>query len=85
MSDFWTPVESIGLLKPENADERKWRKAMRLLSRGQRLRATVYAMNTLLLHRRVYGRREFWRLFAEWARKELRKKEKKLGQRTAKR
>ena len=45
--------------------------AMKRLRSEDRFRATVYAMNTLLLHKGVYTDREFRRLFVEHARKTL--------------
>ena len=53
--------------KPSFAD------CVKALSRKKKFWATVYAINSLLLHRGVYTRREFERLFVEWSRKELRK------------
>jgi hypothetical protein len=44
------------------------------LSREYSFRATVYAMNTLLLQKGVYSPLEFGTLFAEWAKKESRKR-----------
>ncbi len=35
-------------------------------SRDERFMATVYAMNTLLIHKGVYTRDEFESLFVEW-------------------
>lgn len=36
--------------------------------------ATVYAMNSLLIHKRIYTAKEFRTLFVEWVEKEERKK-----------
>ena len=44
-------------------------KAMELLSRDDRFKATIYAMNTLLIHKGVYTQKEFEQLFVEWAAK----------------
>ncbi|MFI5057551.1 MAG: hypothetical protein ACHQLQ_05150 [Candidatus Acidiferrales bacterium] len=44
-------------------------------SREERFMATMYAMNTLLIHKGVYSQEEFQNLFAEWMQKEQRKKE----------
>lgn len=43
-------------------------------SRDERFMATVYAMNTLLIHKGIYTQKEFEVLFLEWMRKENRKK-----------
>jgi hypothetical protein len=44
--------------------------ALEMLSRDERFKATIYAMNSLLIHKGVYGREEFERMFVEWAEKE---------------
>ena len=44
--------------------------AISAASREERFRATVYAMNTLLIEKGIYGREEFEQLFAEWMTKE---------------
>ena len=44
--------------------------AISAASRDERFRATVYAMNTLLIQKGIYGSKEFERLFAEWVSKE---------------
>lgn len=48
--------------------------AMSTLTRQERFMATVYAMNTLLLLKKVYSASEFERCFIEWAAKERRRK-----------
>ena len=48
--------------------------ALSLASRDEAFKATIYAMNTLLIHRGIYTQEEFQRLFVEWVRKEDRKK-----------
>jgi hypothetical protein len=40
------------------------------LSRDDRFKATVYAMNTLLIHKGIYTQKEFHELFVEWASKQ---------------
>lgn len=47
--------------------------AMQLANRDDRFRATVYAMNTLLIHKGVYTAEEFQQLFSEWVGKEVKK------------
>jgi hypothetical protein len=47
--------------------------AMNLLSHDERFRATVYAMNTLLVQKGIYSPEEFEARFCEWAEKKLRK------------
>ncbi len=48
--------------------------ALQLASRDDSFRATVYAMNTLLIHKGIYTKKEFEDLFVEWMQKEQRKK-----------
>lgn len=48
--------------------------AIELASRDERFMATIYAMNTLLIHKGIYTRSEFEQLFVEWMKKEQRKK-----------
>ncbi len=48
--------------------------ALNLASRDDGFKATVYAMNTLLIHKGVYTQEEFQKLFVEWVTKEQRGK-----------
>lgn len=48
--------------------------ALALVSRDEKFKATVYAMNTLLIHKGIYSREEFERVFVEWVQKEQNKK-----------
>jgi len=50
--------------------------ALATASRDEGFKATVYSMNTLLIHKGVYTREEFEALFVEWV-------EKEVGRRTA--
>jgi len=47
-----------------------YEKALDILSRDDRFKATVYAMNTLLIHKGIYTQEEFQHLFVEWASKQ---------------
>lgn len=47
--------------------------ALAQASRDDSFRATVYAMNTLLIHKGVYTQEEFQQLFVEWVAKEQRR------------
>jgi hypothetical protein len=49
--------------------------ALEIVSRDDKFKATVYAMNTLLIHKGIYTRAEFEKLFVEWVTKELKKSE----------
>lgn len=48
--------------------------AMEAASRDEGFKATVYAMNTLLIRKGVYTQEEFQLFFVEWVEKELRRK-----------
>jgi hypothetical protein len=48
--------------------------ALELASRDEGFKATVYAMNTLLIHKGIYTKEEFQALFVEWVEKEQRRK-----------
>jgi hypothetical protein len=52
--------------------------AIRRASRDERFMASVYAMNTLLIHKGIYTQKEFEGLFSEWMDKEPRKRVTKL-------
>jgi len=52
-----------------------YEEALDLVSRDEKFKATVYAMNTLLIHKGIYTPDEFEKLFVEWVTKELRKAE----------
>lgn len=47
-----------------------YEEALRSASRDERFMATVYAMNTLLIHKGIYTHEEFQQFFTEWVRKE---------------
>ncbi len=53
--------------------------ALESASRDERFMATVYAMNTLLIHKGVYTGEEFERLFVEWVQKENRKNARSMS------
>ncbi|HUJ30449.1 MAG TPA: hypothetical protein VLY23_04165 [Candidatus Acidoferrum sp.] len=57
--------------------------AIERASRDERFMATVYAMNTLLIHKGIYTKREFEQLFVEWVTKEDRKKSQGVNSPTA--
>ena len=48
--------------------------ALEAASRDDGFKATVYAMNTLLIQKGVYTQAEFQLFFVEWVEKELRGK-----------
>jgi hypothetical protein len=48
--------------------------ALAVASRDEGFKATVYAMNTLLIHKGVYTQEEFQALFVEWVEKEQMRK-----------
>jgi len=51
-----------------------FQEALETLSRDERFKATIYAMNSLLIQKGVYAPEEFERMFTEWAEKEREKK-----------
>jgi hypothetical protein len=51
-----------------------YEEALNVLSRDDRFKATIYAMNTLLIHKGIYTQQEFQQLFVEWAIKEASKR-----------
>jgi len=51
-----------------------YEEALQIASRDEGFMATVYAMNTLLIHKGIYTSEEFQQLFMEWVGKEQRKK-----------
>jgi hypothetical protein len=53
-----------------------YEKALNLLTRDDRFRAAVYAMNTLLIHKGIYTQEEFQQLVVEWALKQEREPSK---------
>jgi hypothetical protein len=48
--------------------------ALAAASRDEGFKATVYAMNTLLIRKGVYTQEEFQSFFVEWVEKESRRK-----------
>jgi hypothetical protein len=48
--------------------------ALAAASRDEAFKATVYAVNTLLIHKGVYTQEEFQVIFSEWMEKELRRR-----------
>ena len=51
-----------------------FQEALDTLSRDERFKATVYAMNSLLIQKGVYSSAEFERVFTEWAEKQREEK-----------
>jgi hypothetical protein len=47
-----------------------YEETLNLLSRDDRFKATVYAMNTRLIHKGIYTQKEFQQLLIEWASKQ---------------
>jgi hypothetical protein len=50
-----------------------YEEALRIASRDERFKATVYAMNSLLICKGVYTHQEFQQVFTEWVEKEQKK------------
>jgi hypothetical protein len=66
---LWTPMDLELWLLPE-VSAMSYEQAMGMLTRDDRFKATVYAMNTLLIDKGVYSQAEFQKFFVEWATKE---------------
>jgi hypothetical protein len=49
--------------------------AMEVASRDEGFKASVYAMNTLLIQKGVYTQEEFQVFFVEWVEREVRRKQ----------
>jgi hypothetical protein len=64
--DFFSGMEDNGRMLFEEA--------LAAASRDEGFKATVYAMNTLLIHKGIYTQDEFQTLFVEWVEKEQRRK-----------
>ncbi len=66
-----TPVEQSAQPTP-GKELISFEEAMEKLSREERFRATVYAMNTLLVQKGIYSPEEFESQFRQFAQKSLR-------------
>lgn len=51
-----------------------YEEAMERVSRDEAFKATVYAMNTLLIHKGIYTAEEYRERFVEWVEKEERRR-----------
>jgi hypothetical protein len=67
-----TPVEQSEHAVPQSKILISFDEAMEKLSREERFRATVYAMNTLLVQKGIYSPEEFEFQFRQFAQKNLR-------------
>jgi hypothetical protein len=56
-----------------------YEESLDLLSRDDRFRATVFAINTLLIHKGIYAQKEFQQLFVEWASKQRKISTREIG------
>jgi len=57
-----------------------YEEAIQTASRDEAFKATVHAINTLLIQKGIYSQKEFQTLFAEWVNKEQRKKTRQAPQ-----
>jgi hypothetical protein len=53
--------------------------ALVVASRDEGFKATVYAMNTLMIHKGIYTQEEFQTLFVEWVEKEQKRNAPQVG------
>jgi hypothetical protein len=58
----------------ETRDYMSFEEALAAASRDEGFKATVYAMNTLLIQKGMYTQAEFQSFFVEWVEKELTQK-----------
>ncbi len=65
------PITSSGKTFAKNKDLISFEEAMEKLSRDDRFRATIYAMNTLLVQKGIYSPEEFEFQFRQFAQKQL--------------
>lgn len=70
------PIEQGDEMIPDGKILIDYDEALAQLTEEQRLRATVYAMNTLLIAKGVYSAEEFRFQFRQSAQKQLRKKKR---------
>lgn len=59
-------------------DAMSFEEALSLASRDESFKATVYAMNTLLIGKGIYTQEEFESLFVEWVGKEHRRSQSRV-------
>jgi hypothetical protein len=59
----------------ENESCMSFEEAIEVASRDEGFKASVYAMNTLLIQKGVYTQEEFQVFFVEWIERELRRKQ----------
>ena len=64
-----TPAQRSYSDVPEGKGLISFEEAMEVLSRDERFKATVYAMNTLLVEKGIYSPEEFEFHFRHWAQK----------------
>jgi len=64
------PLRKVTFCAPERCRPMSFQEALETLSRDERFKATVYAMNSLLIQKGVYAPEEFEQMFKEWAEKE---------------
>ena len=58
-----------------------YEKTLNFLSGEGRFKATIYAMNTLLIYKEIYTQEEFQELFVAWALKQQWKPSRPVGTR----
>jgi len=65
---------SVRICSFRRTTDMSFEEALAMASRDEGFKATVYAMNTLLIHKGIYTQEEFQTLFTEWVEKEQRRK-----------
>ena len=64
-------MSTVAISNRSRKDLISFEKAIKQLSRDDRFRATIYAMNTLLVQKGIYSPKEFEFQFRQFARKQL--------------
>ena len=74
-------ADKIRTIKSWGGGTMSYEEAVERASRDDAFKATVYAMNTLLIHKGIYTAKEYRQLFVEWVEKEERRKERQSATR----
>jgi hypothetical protein len=75
--DAYCPVHGAHLDRQRTKAHITYEEANGIANRRERFMATIYAINTLLLYKRIYSQEEFRDSFVEWVEKEVRCRKKR--------
>jgi uncharacterized protein YprB with RNaseH-like and TPR domain len=62
------------VIGPTERGSMSFEEALQASTRDEGFKATIYAMNSLLIQKGIYTQEEFQQLFIEWVEKEQRKR-----------